>query len=196
MPGCGCGHTCLESFGVSIERAPSLCLFLFVNQLRHIWTMEIFLNPLLISLLSVYLVNTRPFQLTRERQQKSKGMASHSLQEYILFTQFCLDREDLLQPSYILWLVFAGPWSVPGPVSEVAYHLNTYFCINIRGASKSNWKKVNKKRTVTDRRVIIFLNISRHPLLICLQCCLHHYKTLKAVATETAAIVLFVQEPY
>ena len=51
-------------------------------------------------------------------------------------------------------------------------------------------KKVNKKRTVTVRRVIIFLNISRHPLLICLQCCLHQYKTLKAVATATAAIVL------
>jgi hypothetical protein len=55
------------------------------------------------------------------------------------------------------------------------------------GASKIKLKKVNKKRTVTVRRVIIFLNISRYPLLICLQCCLHQYKTLKAVAT---AIVL------
>jgi hypothetical protein len=43
---------------------------------------------------------------------------------------------------------------------------------------------------VTVRRVIIFLNISRHPLLICLQCCLPQYKTLKAVVTATAAIVL------
>ncbi len=51
-------------------------------------------------------------------------------------------------------------------------------------------KNVNKKRTVTVRRLIIFLNISRRPLLICLQCCLHQYKTLKAVATATAAIVL------
>ncbi len=51
-------------------------------------------------------------------------------------------------------------------------------------------EKVNKKRTVTVRRVIIFLNISRHPLLICLQCCLHQYNTLKAVALVTAAIVL------
>jgi hypothetical protein len=51
----------------------------------------------------------------------------------------------------------------------------------VRGASKIKLKKVNKKRTVTVRRVIIFLNISRHPLLICLQCCLHQYKTLKAV---------------
>jgi hypothetical protein len=40
------------------------------------------------------------------------------------------------------------------------------FMINIRGASKIKLKKVNKKRTVTVRRVIIFLNISRHPLLI------------------------------
>ncbi len=48
--------------------------------------------------------------------------------------------------------------------------------IVVRGASKIKLKKVNKKRTVTVRRVIIFLNISRHPLLICLQCCLHQYK--------------------
>jgi hypothetical protein len=43
---------------------------------------------------------------------------------------------------------------------------------------------------VTVRRVIIFLNISRHPLLICLHCCLHQYKSLKAVATVTAGIVV------
>jgi hypothetical protein len=36
----------------------------------------------------------------------------------------------------------------------------------LRGASKIKLKKVNKKRTVTVRRVIMFLNISRHPLLI------------------------------
>jgi hypothetical protein len=35
----------------------------------------------------------------------------------------------------------------------------------VRGASKIKLKKVNKKRTVTVRRVIIFLNISRRPLL-------------------------------
>jgi hypothetical protein len=58
----------------------------------------------------------------------------------------------------------------------------------VRGASKIKLKKVNIKRTV--RRVIVFLNISRHPLLICLQCCLYQYKTLKAVAMATAAIVL------
>jgi hypothetical protein len=51
-------------------------------------------------------------------------------------------------------------------------------------------EKVNKKRTVTVRRLIIFLNISRCPFLSCLQCCLHQYKTMKAVATTTAAIVL------
>ncbi len=42
----------------------------------------------------------------------------------------------------------------------------------------------------TVRKVIIFLNISRHSLLICLHCCLHPYKTLKAVAMATAAIVV------
>jgi hypothetical protein len=65
---------------------------------------------------------------------------------------------------------------------------------NILGASKIKLKKVNRKRTVTVRRVIIFLNISRHPLLICLHCCLHEYKTLKAVATATAAIVVLTPE--
>ncbi len=62
--------------------------------------------------------------------------------------------------------------------------------LKVRGASKIKVKNVNKKRTVTVRRLIIFLNISRRPLLICLQRCLHQYKTLKAVATATAAIVL------
>jgi hypothetical protein len=60
----------------------------------------------------------------------------------------------------------------------------------VRGASKIKLKKVNKKRTVTVGRVIIFLNISRHPLLICLKCCLYQFKILKAMATATAAIVL------
>jgi hypothetical protein len=59
-----------------------------------------------------------------------------------------------------------------------------------RGASKIKVKNVNEKRMVTVRRLITFLNISRRPLLICLQCCLHQYKTLKAVATATASIVL------
>jgi hypothetical protein len=36
----------------------------------------------------------------------------------------------------------------------------------VGGASKIKLKKVNEKRTVRVRRVIIFLNISRHPLLI------------------------------
>jgi hypothetical protein len=58
----------------------------------------------------------------------------------------------------------------------------------VRGASKIKLKKVNQKRTVTVRRLIIFLNISRHPLLI--YCCLHQYKTLKAVAMATEAIVV------
>ncbi len=59
-----------------------------------------------------------------------------------------------------------------------------------RGASKIKLKKVNKMRTVTVRRVIIFLNISRPPLLICSHCCLHQYKTLKAVARAIAAVPL------
>jgi hypothetical protein len=60
----------------------------------------------------------------------------------------------------------------------------------LRGASKIKLKKVNKKRVVTVRRVIIFLNILRRPLLICLHCCLHQCKTLKAVVTAIAAIIL------
>ncbi len=62
--------------------------------------------------------------------------------------------------------------------------------VHVQGASKIKLKKVNKTRTVTDRRLIIFLNISRRPLLICLHCCLHQYKTLKAVATAKAALIL------
>jgi hypothetical protein len=62
--------------------------------------------------------------------------------------------------------------------------------VQVRGASKIKLKKVNKMRTVTVRRVIIFLNISRRALLICLHCCLHQYKTLKAVVRAIAAIVL------
>jgi hypothetical protein len=61
---------------------------------------------------------------------------------------------------------------------------------DVQGASKIKLKKVNKKRTVTVRGVIFFLNISRRPLRICLNCCLYQYKTLKAVAMPMAAIVL------
>ncbi len=58
----------------------------------------------------------------------------------------------------------------------------------VRRASKIKLKNANKTRTVTVRRVIFFLTFSRHPSLIWLHCCLHQYKTLKAVATATAAI--------
>jgi hypothetical protein len=58
---------------------------------------------------------------------------------------------------------------------------------DVCGASKIKVKNVNKKRTVTVRRLIIFLNISRRPLLICLQCCLHQYKTLKPIVLLTPA---------
>jgi hypothetical protein len=76
---------------------------------------------------------------------------------------------------------------------EINAFICHYFCFQkceIRGASKIKLKKANKTRTVTVIRVIIFLNISKHPLLICLHCCLHQYKTLKAVATVKAAIIL------
>ncbi len=33
------------------------------------------------------------------------------------------------------------------------------------------------------------LNFSRHPLLIWLHCCFHHYKTLKAVATAAKVVL-------
>ncbi len=69
----------------------------------------------------------------------------------------------------------------PSPVPFLKRRLQNFV---VRGASKIKLKKVNKKRTVTVRRVIIFLNISRHPLLIWLHCCLHQYKTLKAVVTS------------
>ncbi len=62
--------------------------------------------------------------------------------------------------------------------------------VHLRGASKIKMKKVNKKRMVTVRGILIFLNISRRPLQICLHYCLHQYKTLKAVATAMVAIVL------
>jgi hypothetical protein len=62
--------------------------------------------------------------------------------------------------------------------------------LEVCGASKIKLKKVNKMITVTVRRVIIFLIISRRSFLICLHCCLYQYKTLKAVARAIAAIVL------
>ncbi len=55
---------------------------------------------------------------------------------------------------------------VYGRESETVSDLSLSFFF-VRGASKIKLKKVNKKRTVTVRRVIIFLNISMHPLLIC-----------------------------
>jgi len=56
--------------------------------------------------------------------------------------------------------------------------VTTLPALTVRGSSKIKLKKANKKRRVTVRRVIIFLNISRHPLLIWLHCCLHQYKTV------------------
>ncbi len=81
-----------------------------------------------------------------------------------------------------------GAFSKSQVTLDCNVNLETVLLANkyIRGASK----KVNKMRTVTVRRVIIFLNITRLPLLICLHCCLHQYKTLKAVARAIAAIIL------
>ncbi len=96
---------------------------------------------------------------------------------------------DFQNPDFqsMIFLLFWGSFylseSGSTDLSESRY-------INVRGASKIKLKKVNKQRMVTVRRLIIFLNISRHPLLICLHCCLHQYKTLKAVATVTAAIIV------
>ncbi len=54
---------------------------------------------------------------------------------------------------------------------------------------KSNWKMWIKR----DRLQLggySFWNFSKHPLLIWLHCCFHHYKTLKAVAMVTLTIVV------
>ncbi len=69
---------------------------------------------------------------------------------------------------------------------------------HLRGASKIKLKKVNKKRTVTVRSVINFLlNISRHPLLICLHCCLFMFysslmSTLKTMENLNFAPLCFL----
>jgi hypothetical protein len=68
-------------------------------------------------------------------------------------------------PDFQRWGEITGSWSTANLYQ--APKSNGYLQIrHIRGASKIKLKKVNKKRTLTVRRVIIFLNISRHPLLI------------------------------
>jgi hypothetical protein len=67
----------------------------------------------------------------------------------------------------------------------------TYMPLNgVRGASNIKLKNVNKKRMALARR-LIFLEFLKAfvPDLVTL-CCFHHYKTLKAVAMATAAIVV------
>ncbi len=51
-------------------------------------------------------------------------------------------------------------------------NFESFILLHVRGTSKIKFKKEIKKRMVTVRSVIIFLNISRHPLLIWLHCCL------------------------
>ncbi len=50
------------------------------------------------------------------------------------------------------------------PQNSAVFSAVQLLLIFVRGASKIKLKKVNKKRTVRVRRVIIFLHISRHPL--------------------------------
>jgi hypothetical protein len=115
-----------------------------------------------------------------EREKTSQCRDSCQLTRFLSPAPFPASPSPPFTLSWILQLIWnhkQGPCSSP--------------CLGkICGASKIKLKKVNKKRTVTVRRVIIFLNISRGPLLICLQCCLHQYKTLKAVATAKVALVL------
>jgi hypothetical protein len=75
-----------------------------------------------------------------------------------------------------------GSIAIIVPIASKSHQHSLWQHRLIRGASKIKLKKVNKKRMVSLRRVIIFLNISRHPLLIGLHCCLYQYKTLKATA--------------
>ncbi len=108
-----------------------------------------------------------------------------------------LTRSRLYPPPPWFWAKGNTRWRERGwesPNTEAGTYTLYIFVLCehdlLWGASKIKLKKVNKKRMVTVRRVIIFLNILRHPLLIWLHCCLHQYKTLKAVVTATVAIVV------
>ncbi len=93
-----------------------------------------------------------------------------------------------------LFLLFANNNCIPISTSCQAatnFSQNTIICNNsiVRGASKIKLKKVNKENGYSQKGNF-FLNISRHLLLIWLHCCLHQYKTLKAMTTAMAAIVV------
>jgi hypothetical protein len=68
--------------------------------------------------------------------------------------------------SFLFVFLYAWTWELPHTTPRKHTKCKVFRKIHICGASKIKLKKVNKKRTVTVRRVIIFLNISRHPLLI------------------------------
>ncbi len=108
------------------------------------------------------------------------------LETLLTFTQTQLHTPPIALPSLSSFHQLTHTQShilIIQGLDSILYHLpfgSHLPTSQVRGASKIKLKKVNKKRTVTVRRVIIFLNISRRPLLICLQCCLHQYKTLKA----------------
>ncbi len=115
-------------------------------------------------------------------------MPLHTLNDLVHLTLLRIPLMNTLfvyfLPSFILYVYFSTY------LTQCRLFGLIHTVVFIRGASKIKLKKVNKKRTVTLRRVIIFLNISRRPLRVCLHCCLHQYKTLKAVATAMAVIVL------
>ncbi len=91
--------------------------------------------------------------------------------------------------NYFGTVAHIGLWYMDGLDHTV--HVLKYVPYTVlRGASKIKVKNVNKKRMATARRLIFFWNFSRHPLLIWLHCFFHDCKTLKAVGTATAAIVL------
>ncbi len=115
-----------------------------------------------------------------------------SLHEIHIFRGECLRRCRCNPFLFITGI--SCPSSVQTSLTQHCLELTIpwfpYILLPLRGASKIKLKKVNKTRSGTVGRVIIFLNISRCPLLICLHCCLHQYKTLKAVVTAKAAIIL------
>jgi hypothetical protein len=58
----------------------------------------------------------------------------------------------------------------------------------ILGKLRTHEKHSKDTNTNKTRPANFFWNFSRHPLLIWLHCCFHHYKTLKAVGTATVAV--------
>jgi hypothetical protein len=115
----------------------------------------------------------------------SPALASYLTLKKLLFSTFQLWFNSKCRESESI-SASLDPASIKNPPEK---DLITEQTGEVRGASKIKLKNVNKKRMATARR-LIFWNFSRHPLLIWLHCCFHHYKTLKAVAMATVAIVV------